>query len=46
MIDGTEPTHTQVSAGKTADSEQKCENLSYTVREDWRKHARDVCIIS
>ena len=27
VINGTEPTHMQVSTGKTADSEQKCENL-------------------
>lgn len=27
VTDGTESTHTQVSAGKTTDSEQKCENL-------------------
>ena len=27
VINCSEPTHMQVSVGKTADSEQKCENL-------------------
>ena len=45
MTDGTESTQTQVRAGKTADPEQKCENLCVILSEKIGKSMQGMSVL-